>query len=212
MTRIAQQPALPTKLEEGHRSEPLSVRFWLSAYGADDQIRTGDPNLGKVLGFVRLVLLRTDSVRCVRFECCPVRLSPPCQQSALLSQPRRCGLPGPASKPMIKALAESLEVIDSHRFTYYNKMTSIHITASAGKHGVNNDDILHAIDNAIIDTYEIPPDFDPPRFLIVGPNQSGALLELVGVETDEGDDLIFHAMSLRPVFNHLLPPDLRVPT
>ncbi len=26
--------------------------------GADDQIRTGDPNLGKVLAFVRLVLMR----------------------------------------------------------------------------------------------------------------------------------------------------------
>jgi len=97
-------------------------------------------------------------------------------------------------------------------FLYYNYQMSVHITASARRHGISETDIVHAVENAVLDTYEIPPDFDPPRFLIIGPDPSQTLLELIGIETDDGDDLIFHAMPLRPVFNHLLPPNLRVQT
>lgn len=98
---------------------------------------------------------------------------------------------------------------DKHVFTYYNNPMSVIIVASARKHGVTDADINNAIDNSILDTYEIPPDFDPPRFLIIGPNLEGVLLELIGLESDQGDDVIFHAMKLRPIFNDLLPPSLR---
>ncbi|MBK6310435.1 MAG: hypothetical protein IPH81_10880 [Candidatus Microthrix sp.] len=81
---------------------------------------------------------------------------------------------------------------------------------SAGKHGIKDLDIAHAINNAVLDTYEIPPDHEPPRFLIVGPDRSGALLELIGSESDDGDDVVFHAMRLRPTFHHHLPPEYRV--
>ena len=40
--------------EEARLSGPRTV----TAVGADDQIRTGDPNLGKVLAIIRLVLMR----------------------------------------------------------------------------------------------------------------------------------------------------------
>lgn len=37
---------------------------------------------------------------------------------------------------------------------------------------------------------------DPPRYLVVGPDVAGNLLELVVLETD-GGELVIHAMALR---------------
>jgi hypothetical protein len=37
---------------------------------------------------------------------------------------------------------------------------------------------------------------DPPRYLVVGPDRSGNLLELVVLHA-QGDELVIHAMTLR---------------
>jgi hypothetical protein len=67
------------------------------------------------------------------------------------------------------------------------------IVASARKHGIADDDMLHAFRNPVrvFDVNELT--------MLIGPSQSGALLE-IGVARAEGVDFIVHAMSARPKF------------
>jgi hypothetical protein len=67
------------------------------------------------------------------------------------------------------------------------------ILASARKHSVSDDDILHAYRH-------------PTRVLqlddltmLIGPSQTGQLLE-IGVSRADGIDFIIHAMPARPKF------------
>lgn len=61
--------------------------------------------------------------------------------------------------------------------------------------------MLHAIDHSLVvdDLGE-----DPDRWLVIGPDRSTNLLELVVLVTAEGDALIMHAMPLRAVYRKLL--------
>lgn len=67
------------------------------------------------------------------------------------------------------------------------------ILASARKHGVRDDDMLHAYRNPIrvFDLGDLT--------MLVGPTESAALLE-VGVATGEGIEFIVHAMTARAKF------------
>jgi hypothetical protein len=56
--------------------------------------------------------------------------------------------------------------------------------------------MLHAIDHDLGE--------DPDRWLVIGPDRSTNLLELVVLATAEGDELIIHAMPLRAVYRKLL--------
>jgi hypothetical protein len=47
---------------------------------------------------------------------------------------------------------------------------------------------------------------DPERWLVIGPDRSSNLLELIVLVSIEGNELIIHAMPLRPVFRKLLEP------
>jgi hypothetical protein len=47
---------------------------------------------------------------------------------------------------------------------------------------------------------------DPERWLVIGPDRSSNLLELIVLVSIEGNELIIHAMPLRPVFWKLLEP------
>ena len=49
------------------------------------------------------------------------------------------------------------------------------------------------------------PDSDPPKVLIIGPDESGDLLELIALVLGGDGLLIIHAMRLRPQFFPLLP-------
>lgn len=64
---------------------------------------------------------------------------------------------------------------------------------SARRHGVTDEDIEHAWDHSVA-WAELGD--DPPRYLVVGPDRSGNLLELVVLHT-QGDELVIHAMALR---------------
>jgi bifunctional pyridoxal-dependent enzyme with beta-cystathionase and maltose regulon repressor activities len=79
----------------------------------------------------------------------------------------------------------------------------VEIHPSARLHGVGDDDMLHAIENsmAVEDLGE-----DPDRWLVVGPDLAANMLEVIVLVTDEGDELIIHAMPLRPVYRRLLKP------
>jgi hypothetical protein len=65
------------------------------------------------------------------------------------------------------------------------------------------EDINHAIDHtvAIEDAGE-----DPDRWLVIGPDRAGNLLEVVVITTVEGTQLAIHAMRMRRKFRRLLDP------
>jgi len=63
------------------------------------------------------------------------------------------------------------------------------ITASARKHGVAYEDMLHAFDHPI--SYE---DLDEGFVMIIGPTRSVHLIELGFIDTDRGP-VIVHAMT-----------------
>lgn len=72
---------------------------------------------------------------------------------------------------------------------------------SARKHGVADPDILHAIDHALAleDAGE-----DPDRWLLIGPDTAGNLLEIVVMITAEGTHIAIHAMPMRDQYRRLL--------
>lgn len=76
------------------------------------------------------------------------------------------------------------------------------ILPTARRHGVADDDILHAVEHSTVvdDLGE-----DPDRWLVIGPDRAGNLLEVVVLVT-KGDELIIHAMPLRAVYRRLLDP------
>ena len=75
------------------------------------------------------------------------------------------------------------------------------ILAAALKHGITAEEILHAIDNALA-VDEVAE--DPIRYLILGPNLVGNLLEIVILDRPNGPCVI-HAMKMREKYRVLLP-------
>lgn len=73
----------------------------------------------------------------------------------------------------------------------------IHHTAR--KHGIDDDDILHAIEHALVIAR-----LDDRRLLHLGPGTAGNMLEVVALAVDEGVDLVIHAMKMRPKFRSQL--------
>ena len=73
--------------------------------------------------------------------------------------------------------------------------------ASAGKHGVTEEDVRHALRNALFFGEQ---EFDGElRRLVIGPDVRGGLLELVLVPSST-PSLVIHADRLRPKFYVLL--------
>jgi hypothetical protein len=75
---------------------------------------------------------------------------------------------------------------------------------SAGRHGIAPDDVIHAVEHAlvIVDMY---PDADPPKVSAIGPRSDGQLLEVIILTLADDRQLVIHAMPLRPTFHDLLP-------
>ncbi len=67
------------------------------------------------------------------------------------------------------------------------------VLTSARKHGLHNDDILHAYQHPIrvLQLDDLT--------MLIGPDLSARLLE-IGVATGDGIDFIVHAMPARPKF------------
>ena len=59
-----------------------------------------------------------------------------------------------------------------------------------------------AVDSRPLGFCDIDSDNDPPKSLYIDPDTAGNLLELLYLQLD--DDLIIHAMPLRPVFRTYL--------
>lgn len=77
------------------------------------------------------------------------------------------------------------------------------VHGSARKHGVTDEDILHAIDHAL--AIEDAGD-DPDRWLVIGPDRAANLLEVVVVTTVEEIQMVIHAMPMRARFRRLFEP------
>jgi len=77
----------------------------------------------------------------------------------------------------------------------------VFVHASARRHGVDDEDALHAVAHSL--AVEDLGD-DPDRWLVVGPDSAGNMLEVVVLLTEEGTELIIHAMPLRPIYRRLL--------
>jgi hypothetical protein len=75
----------------------------------------------------------------------------------------------------------------------------VDIYESARKHGVSDDDILRAIDFALLAAEE-----DDGKVLYLGPDQSGNLLEVVTVRRDDATEIVIHAMKMRRMYESLL--------
>jgi hypothetical protein len=78
----------------------------------------------------------------------------------------------------------------------------VEIHSSARKHGLADEDIEHALDNAMsID------DQDDDTRLYLGPARNAELLEVVTLVREDGFELVIHAMKMRPKYRRLLPRD-----
>jgi len=76
----------------------------------------------------------------------------------------------------------------------------VEIHSSARRHGVADDDIRHAVNNAMaID------DQDDDTRLYLGPSTSGALLEVATIVRDDDTEVVIHAMPMRAKYQRLLP-------
>ncbi len=73
----------------------------------------------------------------------------------------------------------------------------VEIADSARKHGVSDEDILHATRNAL----RAVPGVD--RVLIIGADRDGRLLEIVVLDPDD-DPVVIHADGLRQKFYRYL--------
>lgn len=78
---------------------------------------------------------------------------------------------------------------------------ALEIHSAAGRHGVADDDIVHALAHAL--AFEDLGE-DPDRWLVIGPDRAANLLELVVLVSAEGDELVIHAMPLRAVNRRFL--------
>lgn len=71
---------------------------------------------------------------------------------------------------------------------------------SARRHGVADEDIRHAVANAMV-----IEDQDGDTRLYLGAAIPGALLEVVTIIREDGTELAIHAMPMRPKYRRLLP-------
>lgn len=68
------------------------------------------------------------------------------------------------------------------------------IAPSASKHGLTDEEIVHAFNNPVR-----VEDLDEGLIMLVGPDPAGNLLE-IGVVTSEEGPVIVHAMRARPKY------------
>lgn len=75
------------------------------------------------------------------------------------------------------------------------------ILPSGRRHGIDDEDIQHGVEQALV-IEEIGD--DPLRFLVLGPDRTGNLLELVVLDRLQGPAVI-HAMKMREKYRRYLP-------
>jgi hypothetical protein len=79
----------------------------------------------------------------------------------------------------------------------------VEIHKSARKHGISDDDIVHAVKHALA-VHDIGEGRRADPELASGPDRAGDLLEIVVLELDDGRWLVIHAMRMRRRYEGLL--------
>jgi hypothetical protein len=87
---------------------------------------------------------------------------------------------------------------------FRNTFAGWELHRSARKHGVPDEDTVHAADHALV-AYPLEDEGGPVRELRLGPDRAGNLLEIVVLLLDDGRGLIIHSMRMRPKYRALLP-------
>ncbi|MGH9153129.1 MAG: hypothetical protein ACRD03_12185 [Acidimicrobiales bacterium] len=73
------------------------------------------------------------------------------------------------------------------------------IYQSARRHGIADDDILHAVEYALAVGEQ-----DDGKVLYLGPDRAGNMLEVVAVAREAGSEVVIHAMRMRPKYEPFL--------
>jgi len=79
----------------------------------------------------------------------------------------------------------------------------VEIHESARKHGIADEDVRHAVDFGLA-MYELSNE-GPYRWLVLGADRAGNLLEIVVLAFDDERLMAIHAMPMRPKYRELLP-------
>jgi hypothetical protein len=82
----------------------------------------------------------------------------------------------------------------------------VEIHRSARRHGVDDRDIHHAVEHALV-VVDLDPDSNPPKLLVIGPDRAGNMLEVIALDLADDQLLAIHAMTLRKAYYALLPED-----
>jgi hypothetical protein len=78
-------------------------------------------------------------------------------------------------------------------------MEYLEIYASARKHGIAEEDIVHAVEHALAIGEQ-----DDAKVLYLGSDRAGNLLEVVSVARDDGTEIVIHAMRMRAKYEPFL--------
>lgn len=89
------------------------------------------------------------------------------------------------------------ELLNSEEF---RNTISFEVYSSARKHGVADEDVEHAVRNAMAMEGR-----GENRILWIGPAMSAELIEVITVRTEDGRNIAIHAMPLRRKYERLLP-------
>lgn len=82
----------------------------------------------------------------------------------------------------------------------------VEVHRSARKHGVADEDAVHAAERFLV-AYSLSDEdqVGPRRELRLGPDRAGNVLEIVLLLLDDGEELVIHAMRMRSKYTGLLP-------
>lgn len=89
----------------------------------------------------------------------------------------------------------------SQRPGFVVRFLPVEVLRSALRHSIGPEDIQHALRHALV-VEEI--DEDPTRYLVLGADRAGKLLELVVLDRPQGP-AVMHAMAMRAKYRILLP-------
>ena len=78
---------------------------------------------------------------------------------------------------------------------------NIEFNEAAFRHNISREDILHAFQYYI---YDGPMEVLEDKYIRLGVDRAGNLLELMYNEIDDHTDIIFHAMKCQSIYYHLL--------
>jgi uncharacterized DUF497 family protein len=82
----------------------------------------------------------------------------------------------------------------------------VEIHRSARRHGITDEDMSWVAAHSLV-VEDIGDDDSPRRWLMLGADRSGRMLELVVLVLDDDREMVIHAMRMRARYRSLLPKE-----